>query len=293
MRLRDDQGASATALALAPVPERRPHEQPVLPNAFTGEHLEPRAPSTFLAARPMPFVPLSRLGLRLVGSSPLGGNSHVMAPDNEPTAPLGLTRRGFRVLASAGALLFASVGAHVAMRGLGPGGASGSARQESERLAQQLRLAQGDVELLRIRTQRLDSVFLYSARYKVPADLAALIYDVALWVGLDPHLGFRLVNAESGFEARAVSSAGAVGLAQLMPNTAQALMPGITIEQLFEPETNLRLGFGLLRQLITRYDGDLGIALVDYNGGPRKVLEFLRVGAPDTLAYVRAVMGRR
>jgi hypothetical protein len=51
------QGASAIALALVPVSEPRPHEQPVLPNAFTGEHLEPRAPSTSLAARPVPFVP--------------------------------------------------------------------------------------------------------------------------------------------------------------------------------------------------------------------------------------------
>ena len=205
----------------------------------------------------------------------------------------GLTVRGFRVLAGAGALLFASVGAHIAIPRLGPGGASGPARQESERLAQRLRLAQGEIELLRIGTQRFDSVFRYSAHYKVPADLAALIYDAALWEGLDPELGFRLVKTESDFEARAVSSTGAVGLAQLMPNTARALMPGITIEQLFEPETNLHLGFRLLRQLIARYDGDLRLALVDYNGGPRKVSEFLQEGDPDVLAYVRRVMGTR
>ena len=207
-----------------------------------------------------------------------------MAFDHELIAPSGLTPRGFRVLASAGALLLASAGAHVAMPGLGP---------EDERLAQQLRLAQGEIELLRIRTQRFDSLFRYSARYKVPADLAALIYDGALREGLDPDLGFRLVKTESGFEARAVSWAGAVGLAQLMPNTARALMPGITTEQLFEPETNLHLGFRLLRQLIARYDGDLRLALVDYNGGPRKVVEFLQEPDPDVLAYVRRVMGRR
>lgn len=216
-----------------------------------------------------------------------------MAFDHELIAPSGLTPRGFRILASAGALLFASAGAYVAMPGLGLGGASGPARQEGERLAQQLRLAQGDIELHRIRTQRFDSLFRYSARYNVPADLAALIYDGALREGLDPDLGFRLVKTESGFEARAVSWAGAVGLAQLMPNTARALMPGITTEQLFEPETNLHLGFRLLRQLIARYDGDLRLALVDYNGGPRKVLEFLQEPDPDVLAYLRRVMGRR
>lgn len=207
-----------------------------------------------------------------------------MAFDHELIAPSGLTPRGFRILASAGALLLASVGAHVAIPGLGP---------EGERLAQQLRLAQGEIELLRIRTQRFDSLFRYSARYKVPADLVALIYDGALREGLDPDLGFRLVKTESGFEARAVSWAGAVGLAQLMPNTARALMPGITTEQLFEPETNLHLGFRLLRQLIARYDGDLRLALVDYNGGPRKVVEFLQEPDPDVLAYVRRVIGRR
>lgn len=216
-----------------------------------------------------------------------------MASDDEPIAPFGLTTPGFRVLASAGALLIASAGAHVAMPGLRPGGASRTARQEGERLAQQVRLAQVEIELLRIGAQRFDSLFLYSARYQVPADLAARIYDVALWEGLDPDLGFRLVKTESDFEARAVSSAGAVGLAQLMPNTARALMPGITIEQLFEPETNLHLGFRLLRQLIARYDGDLRLALVDYNGGPRKVSEFLQEGDPDVLAYVRRVMGTR
>ncbi|MBI4542705.1 MAG: lytic transglycosylase domain-containing protein [Gemmatimonadetes bacterium] len=188
-----------------------------------------------------------------------------------------------RVLAGAGALLLASAGAQVAVQGLGRG----------ERLAEQLRLAQGQIELLRISAQRFDSLFRYSARYKVPADLAALIYDGALREGLDPDLGFRLVNAESGFEPRAVSSAGAVGLVQLMPNTARALMPGITMEQIFEPETNLHLGFKLLRQLIARYDGDLRLALVDYNGGPRKVSQFLQEGHPGVLAYVRMVMGRR
>ena len=210
-----------------------------------------------------------------------------------PLLLFGLTRPGFLVLASVGALLFASAGAQVAVPGLGPGGLRGPARQEAEQLAEQLRLAQGEIELLRVGAQRFDSLFRYSARYKVPADLAALIYDVALWEGLDPHLGFRLVKTESDFEARAVSSAGAVGLAQLMPNTARALMPGITIEQLFEPETNLHLGFRLLRQLIARYDGDLRLALVDYNGGPRKVSEFLQEGDPDVLAYVRRVMGTR
>lgn len=216
-----------------------------------------------------------------------------MASNDEPIAPFGLTRPRFWVLASAGALLFASAGAQVAVQGLSPGGLRGPARQEGERLAEQLRLAQGEIELLRIGAQRFDSLFMYSARYQVPADLAALIYDVALWEGLDPDLGFRLVEAESRFEARAVSSAGAVGLAQLMPSTARALMPGVTTEQLFEPQTNLHLGFRLLRQLIAGYDGDLRLALVDYNGGPRKVSEFLQEEDPDVLAYVRRVMGTR
>lgn len=259
-------------------------------NAFAGKHLEP--PCGLRPSWHGP-CPLAGIGWTLGGSAPRGGNGHVLAPYDEPTASFGLTRPWFRVLASAGALLFASAGARVVVPGLGRGSASGPARQEAKQLAQQLRLAQGEIELLRIRTQRFDSVIRYSAHYEVPADLAALIYDVALWEGLDPHLGFRLVKTESDFEARAVSSAGAVGLAQLMPNTARALMPGITIEQLFEPETNLHLGFRLLRQLIARYDGDLRLALVDYNGGPRKVSEFLREGDSDMPAYVRRVMGTR
>jgi len=204
-----------------------------------------------------------------------------------------LTPRRFRVLASAGTLLFASAGAHLVMPGLGLGSASGAARQENERLARQLHLARNEIELLRARAQRLDSVLHYSARYEVPADLAALIYDVAQWEGVEPHLAFRLVKTESDFDAGAVSSAGAVGLAQLMPNTGRALMPGVTTAQLFEPKTNLHLGFRLLHKLITRYGGDLPLALVDYNGGPRKVQEFLQWGNQETFDYVQKVMGTR
>jgi soluble lytic murein transglycosylase-like protein len=164
--------------------------------------------------------------------------------------------------------------------------------RELARLERALQDAEGDAALLRAAGERTDSIFSYSARYRVPADLAALIYDIALAEGIDPDLGFRLVGVESGFNERAVSPAGAVGLAQVLPSTAQLLAPGITPEQMQRPAVNLHLGFRYLRGLLDRYRGDARLALVGYIGGPGKVRIFLEAGDDSVLAYTRKVMRR-
>lgn len=164
--------------------------------------------------------------------------------------------------------------------------------RELGRLERSLDVALGETVILQAELARRDSVFRYSARYRVPADLAALIYDIALAEGLDPELGFRLVRAESGFDQRAVSPAGAVGLAQVLPATGRLFIPGITAAQLQRPEVNLRIGFRLLSQLLDRYRGDLRLALVAYNGGPGRVPEFVTSGNDSLLEYTRRVMRR-
>ena len=86
---------------------------------------------------------------------------------------------------------------------------------------------------------------------------ASVNHDVA------PELIRSMINTESAFNAKAVSSAGAQGLMQLMPDTAAQL--GATDP--FDPEQNIMAGTRYLRQLLDHYDGDLDHALAAYNWG--------------------------
>ena len=93
------------------------------------------------------------------------------------------------------------------------------------------------------------------------------IWAAAEAAGIDPELGDRLVRTESSYNPLARSKAGAVGLTQLMPDTA--LEMGVT--ERTDPEQSLRGGFGYLKKLIDRYDGDVEKALMAYNWGPKNV----------------------
>ena len=86
-----------------------------------------------------------------------------------------------------------------------------------------------------------------------------------------------LIQAESSFQLTAVSPQGAVGLTQLLPATARSMAPLLEIPladstQLFDPGTNIRIGFGYLASLQEKY-GTLDAALTVYNGGPTIVRE--------------------
>ena len=148
----------------------------------------------------------------------------------------------------------------------------------------------GELELVRMEMSRLQEIMDYSRKYSVPADLATSIYDIALAEGIAPSLGFRLVEVESGFYRRAVSPKGAVGLAQLMPATAFELDPNLEYRDLFDSDTNLRLGFRYLRWLLNRYDGDLRIALLAYNRGLGTVDRIRAGGGDPANGYARAIM---
>lgn len=161
---------------------------------------------------------------------------------------------------------------------------------EADRARVMLQARQGELELVRMELNRLQEVMDYSRRYSIPADLAASINDIALSEGIAPAVAFQLVQVESGFYRRAISPVGAVGLAQLMPPTAFELDPTLKYADLFDRETNLRLGFRYLRQMIDKYDGDLRLALLAYNRGPGTVDNILRVGGDPTNGYERAVL---
>ena len=129
-----------------------------------------------------------------------------------------------------------------------------------------------------------------NGKYGIPADLASNIYDMSSSEGVDPVLAFRLVRVESGFDPRAKSRAGAIGLTQVLPSTARLYEPGLSVEQLYEPATNLRLGFRYLHDLMARY-GTLNHALVAYNSGPGKLQDLLDAGREPKSAYAHRVAG--
>ena len=147
----------------------------------------------------------------------------------------------------------------------------------------------GELEIARLQLQRAEDILRYSSEYQVPANMVELVYDVALHEGIDPELAFRLVNLESGFTVRARSHANALGLAQVQPATARFYEPTITAEQLYDPETNLRIGFRYLRHLIETY-GDVKLALLAYNRGPGRVKELMDAGRDPRNGYATRIM---
>lgn len=152
---------------------------------------------------------------------------------------------------------------------------------------------EGALELQQLELQRLRRIHENSARFGIPADLAERIEDIAQAEGIDPEVAFGLVRAESEFNRRAVSPVGAVGLTQLMPSTARYFQAGVSREQLFDRDTNLRIGFRYLATLLEQYDGNLELALLAYNRGPERVNELLRAGHSPHNGYVEMVLGKR
>ncbi|MDQ3556496.1 MAG: transglycosylase SLT domain-containing protein [Gemmatimonadota bacterium] len=134
----------------------------------------------------------------------------------------------------------------------------------------------------------------YAGRYRIPLQLARTILEAAQAEGLDPELGFRLVRVESVFKTNARGAGGALGLVQLMPGTARSIDRALrTEEEILKPETNLRVGFRYLRQMIRRYEGDVRLGLLAYNRGETVVDRALKRGADPENGYSHKVLGTR
>lgn len=126
----------------------------------------------------------------------------------------------------------------------------------------------------------------YAERYGVGPELARVVLEAAGAERVEPGIAFGLVSVESGFDASRVSPGGAVGLAQVLPATADLLQPGLTLDELRRPRTNLRLGFRLLRGYGEVFSGNLERALLAYAVGPRSAAS----GLSDDLPYPTLVL---
>jgi soluble lytic murein transglycosylase-like protein len=119
-------------------------------------------------------------------------------------------------------------------------------------------------------------------------DYDKIITQAAAKFNLDAALIKAVINAESNFNHKAVSRAGAKGLMQLMPQTASSL----NVDDVFHPGNNIEGGARYLRYLLNLYRGNLMLALAAYNAGEGAVAKY-NYGVPpyrETQNYVRRVL---
>ena len=148
----------------------------------------------------------------------------------------------------------------------------------------------GRLALAEVRLEHMNAVAKYSALYGVPADLAAAIYDIALAEGIHPSLGFQLVKVESRFRLDARSVRDAIGYTQLRLKTARMYDSTVTERGLLDRDTNLRLGFRFMKDLLARFDQDLSLALLAYNRGPTRVAGMVTRGEDPANGYAETVL---
>ena len=115
---------------------------------------------------------------------------------------------------------------------------------------------------------------------RYPMTYAPEIRAAAAEFSLDPAYVASVVLAESSFDAEAVSSAGAIGLMQIMPATGEWIAGKLEdepfdVQRLYQPEVNLRYGCWYLRFLLDRYDGDMYTASTAYHQGQGRVDQWL------------------
>ena len=157
-------------------------------------------------------------------------------------------------------------------------------------LTEQLEAAKGEAMVLKLQLDRAHAVMDNSTRYQIPADLSAAIYDIALSEGIDPSLGYQLVKIESQFNRKAKSNMRAYGYTQLQVETARFYQPNIKEKDLYDRDTNLRLGFRFLNELLARFQYDVHLALLAYNRGPKRVDQILAQGGNPANGYSDAVL---
>jgi len=119
------------------------------------------------------------------------------------------------------------------------------------------------------------------------ANVEELIETFSEKYNIDSDFIKAIIKQESGFNTKATSKKGAMGLMQLMPKTAEAL----GVVDAYNPSQNIEGGVKYLRQMLDKYDNNLEMALAAYNAGPSAVQKY--GGIPpykETQNYVKTIM---
>ena len=118
-------------------------------------------------------------------------------------------------------------------------------------------------------------------------EILNIVDNVAERLGVNKKLVTSIITQESGFNPNAVSSAGAKGLMQLMPQTAKEM----GVLNPFSPQQNIEGGVRYLKKMLDKYNGNVILALAAYNAGPANVDKY--GGVPpfkETQNYVKSVL---
>src|SRR5512143_701588 len=123
------------------------------------------------------------------------------------------------------------------------------------------------------------------------ADLRKLYHPIVKQVAgkyrLDAELVHTVIRAESNYDAFAISSAGAMGLMQLMPSTASQY----GVRNIFDPAQNIEGGVRYLKDLVALYGGKTHLVLAAYNAGQEAVRKYKGIPPyPETKAYIAGIM---
>jgi soluble lytic murein transglycosylase-like protein len=151
-----------------------------------------------------------------------------------------------------------------------------------------LTMAGGTLEIPAESVQRVDpeDTFVPVKLKLLDVPFANFIEDSARVHGVAPELVASVIAVESNFNPNAVSWRSARGLMQLMPATAARF----GVKQVFDPQQNIEAGTRYLKELLTRYNGDLALTLAAYNAGPDRVGQYRNVPPyRETRDYVRRV----
>jgi soluble lytic murein transglycosylase-like protein len=119
-----------------------------------------------------------------------------------------------------------------------------------------------------------------------PPEINDLVEQTAGRLQIDPQLVHAIIKVESEYDPKAVSAKGAMGLMQLIPETAQRF----GVENPFNPKENIEGGVSYLKHLLDVYRGDLSLSLAAYNAGEGAVQRFGGIPSfAETRDYVRKV----
>lgn len=125
-----------------------------------------------------------------------------------------------------------------------------------------------------------------AGRLGVPESMDAIFEEAAEKYDVPVNLLMAVGKAESGYNADAVSSAGAMGVMQLMPSTAAAL----GVDNAFDARSNIMGGAKYLSQKLQQYNGDIDLTLAAYNAGSGNVEKYGGVPPFDeTINYIRRI----